>query len=592
MAANIEKKSNFIAAVVSYFLTYFIFLFFQIRTELIIFIPAAAAVFMAVKYTIKMRGKKLMLLSAAYSVLLAASFAVGSKINTTEKTMGSFGAEDAGNFAVLAVFFFFLVSCVMDFTVKHTAGMAAKKWSRRAYIVFWAVSSATLFLCWLPALLIYYPGNISGDSVACIIRAIGKAQLSNQQPVCYILLMRPFLLAGMHIKDLNFGIACFLLFQAAVMAAAVGYALCRLKKAAAPFLAVLAAGVYFIVYPVFAMYSVTLWKDILFSVFLLLYSIDIYCLVESGGKISRGAFIRFIVLSLIICFLRNNGFFIVAVVLVVVLIVYRKYFRRFAPAFFVLLVCVPIIQGPVYLACGVQKSPFAESVAIPLQQVARVVKKDGYITGGQRAFLNRLLNEDEMKKAYRPLTADGIKFDKDFDSEFLETHKPEFFKTWVGMLAPNFKEYVKAYCLETVGFWHVGTNNWVLFYGAADIRDARVNHIVSHDLLSKAGGPDMQKCISYYYKSWLEKPLLSDSLNIGFLFWAAVLSALALAVKKGNKYLLPYLPLLVLWATLMIATPTFCEYRYMFAFALFLPFGIIIPFICSKPACKNNCNGT
>lgn len=584
MAAKIEKKSNFIAAAVSYFLTYFVFIFFRMGMELVVFIPVMAAVFMAVRHSLKIRGKKLMLLSAVYSVLLAASFTAGAKIDTAEKAMGSFGAKDAGYFAVLAAFFFFLVSCVMDFAVKHTIGTAGKEWDKSAYTILWVVSSAVLLLCWFPAFLIYYPGNISGDSVACIIRAIGKAQLSNQQPVCYILLMRPFLLAGMRIKDLNFGIGCFAIFQSAVMAVSVGYALCRLKKAAAPFWAVLAAGVYFIVYPVFAMYSVTLWKDILFSAFLLLYSIDIYGIVESGGKITRSAFIRVIVLSLLICFFRNNGFFIVAAVTVTALIVYRKYFRRFAPAFFALLICVPIIQGPVYSACGVQKSPFAESVAIPLQQMARVVNKNGNITGGQREFLNRLLNEDEMKKAYRPLTADGIKFNKDFDNNFLETHKPEFFKTWAGMLLPNFKEYVKAYCLETVGFWHVGTNNWVLFYGTADIHDARVNHIVSHDLLSKAGGTNMQKDIYYYYKNWSERPLLSDSLNIGFLFWAAVLSALTLAVKKGNKYLLLYLPLLVLWATLMIATPTFCEYRYMFAFVLFLPFGIIMPFLASVPA--------
>ncbi|HCR43190.1 MAG TPA: hypothetical protein DIV41_01290, partial [Ruminococcaceae bacterium] len=91
----------------------------------------------------------------------------------------------------------------------------------------------------------------------------------------------------------------------------------------------------------------------------------------------------------------------------------------------------------------------------------------------------RLLDEKTVREVYNPLTADNIKFNKNFDNEFLENNKAKFFKTWAGMFPHNVKEYIKAYCLETVGYWHIGTENWVVFEGTADVRDTRENSIAS-----------------------------------------------------------------------------------------------------------------
>jgi hypothetical protein len=37
-------------------------------------------------------------------------------------------------------------------------------------------------------------------------------------------------------------------------------------------------------------------------------------------------------------------------------------------------------------------------------------------------------------------------------------------------------------------------------------------------------------------------------------------------------------PLLLLWLTLMVATPTFCEFRYMFAFSVAFPLVVLLSF--------------
>ncbi|HCR43191.1 MAG TPA: hypothetical protein DIV41_01295, partial [Ruminococcaceae bacterium] len=74
-----------------------------------------------------------------------------------------------------------------------------------------------------------------------------------------------------------------------------------------------------------------------------------------------------------------------------------------------------------------------------------------------------------------------------------------------------------------------------------------------YDLLSGKAGTDLREAWRCYYGWWGTQPVLSDMLGIGFLFWSAMLSASALIIKKGVRYLLPYLPLVMLWATLMAA---------------------------------------
>lgn len=579
---NEKNKTLKLAGVLllSFALTWALFRFFGVNASFFAFVPALFAVGYTVKKTLETgagNGKRIAL-SAVFSLLLSISYVVGGKIDTDKRVMAYFGRNDLFYAALLALTFFFLFYCVLTAAARNPFPAGTGK---KPKVLFWAACFLLISLCWIPYFFIYFPGSVSPDSMACIVRAAGRASLSNQQPILYILMMKPFLLLGIAGGNINNGIAAFLLFQLIAMAAAFAYGLYWLRKKGCPLWAVVVILLYFVLDPVFGMYAVTMWKDILFGGLMLLYILDVYDIVESRGEKLRSlrGLLWFLALNLLISFMRNNGFYIAAVMAVVLCIYLRKDYKRLLPAFLAFLIFVPVVQGPVYRLCGVSPSPFAESVAIPLQQIGRTVAEDGTVTEEQKEYLNHLLPMDEMKQAYNPLSANNIKFHKDFNNTFLEADKVGFFKTWAGMMLPNLKEYVKAFLMQTVGYWHVGTNNWVLYNGIGEGYNARENGVYSTDLLSGAVGRDLKQTVTYKYKQLGTVPVVSDLLNIGFLFWTVALCGAALVARGRKKYFLFLLPLFLLWATLLIATPVFCEFRYMFPFAVSMPFAVASVFL-------------
>lgn len=544
--------------------------------------PVGLVLFLLLRYLQKVWTQRLLLYNGIFSVLLAASFVLGGKVNTSGKVPSTqvfqpMYRSDGVYFLALAVTFCIVFSCLSDFLGKHP--LSAKQKYLCSSRTIWLGSSIFLFLCWIPALLVFFPGGITWDSTACAVRALGKAPLSNQQPVLYILLMRPFLLGA---NALGFstgtGVGVFLAVQTLAMAVMVGYFPAWLAKKQFSFWVAVPVLAYFALNPIFAVYAGTMWKDVLFGALILLYTLQVYDILESKGEALKhaGALAGFLTLNLLVCFMRNNGYYIVLVTLVVLAVLYQKQWKRLLPAFLAVLILVPVVQGPGYKAMKILPSPFAESVGVPLQQMSYTVVCGGKMTARQKAYMENLLPQQTIKQAYRPFTADGIKFHKQFNGIYLEEHKAEFFKTWLGMLVPNFSLYVKAYAMETLGYWHMGTTNWVAAFGVAKGCGAEQMDIVPRNIAGLAANQQAIKNHISYTQRCI--PFVSWILNIGFLVWAAVFALFQLLQRRDRRRALTLLPGALLWLTLMVASPTYCEFRYLFFFALQLPLAVFLSF--------------
>lgn len=550
-----------------------------------------AAAVLAMGYLIlrvsKIRSRRLFANCAVFSCLISASFIIGGlACGAANRTL----VKNMIYWAALSAAFFFFSSWAANAILNHPIKLGEKP--RFAPGKVWLLSTVLLFVSWIPCLFVYYPGSVSPDSLACIVRAVGIAGLSNQQPVAYILLMRPFFLFAQAIgKDLNFGAALFLMFQTVVMAVMTAYLIGWETKKKMPLLVMVLTLAYFILNPVFPLYSCTMWKDVLFGALVLLYVLNVFDIVYSNGGWlkSRRNFFWFLLLNLLVAFLRNNGYFIIFVTLAVIFIMCRKNWKRLLPGFLAVLMLVPIVQGPIYSAFKISPSPFAESVGIPLQQIGYTVVHNGKITDEQKQFLNQLLPLDEMKKAYQPHSSNGIKFDKQFNDAFLEKNKLNFLKIWAQMLPANLKSYVNAYGWQTYGYWHIGTTNWTVYDGIGEGYGAQGHGLFMSDPLHMAQNrPVMQKAFQDLQQSI---PILSGLVSIATLFWISVFAACILIIRRKGRLLLALLPLLILWGTLMLATPVYCEFRYMFAFAMALPATVLFAFpvrepVAEKPAAK------
>ena len=65
------------------------------------------------------------------------------------------------------------------------------------------------------------------------------------------------------------------------------------------------------------------------------------------------------------------------------------------------------------------------------------------------------------------------------------------------------------------------------------------------------------------------------------LLFFSVLIAYIRGVEKA-KYFAWFIPFVALWVTMMIASPVFAEYRYVFGLFCSLPIIIFIPFILQR----------
>jgi hypothetical protein len=563
-----------LAAAISLCLSGLFLLYFKL--PLFLTAPLGAGLLLLIIWMLRFAfSRRTAVYSIVFSALLSLSFIIGGKIDTHTQQFDAIYHSDILYFVVLTTVFFLTFLRLMDFLQNHTITLSSQTHVSARKI--WIGSAVFLFLCWLPCLILFYPGNISWDSLACIVRAMGRTRLTNQQPILYILLMRPFLMGASALGlGTNAGAASFLAAQSAATAAMAGYVVSWLHKKGFPAYVQIPVLAYFALNPIIAFYAVTMWKDILFSAVLMVYTVNLIDLIQSKGERLKEPrfFVWFLIVNLLIAFLRNNGYYLIAITLVVLTVLYRKMWKRILPAFLALLVIVPVVQGPVYDACNIGKSPFAESVAIPLQQIGRSVVENGPMTEEQRAFVAQIMPLAKMKKVYFPFTADKIKFDKQFNSDFLEKNKGEFFKVWLGMMRSNFRNYVKAYLMETLGYWHIGTSNWIATFGT--IKGYGEEQLgMKHVLLTNIDTRPTSLSVEQLQKNI---PILSGLASIGFLFWTVVFTIFMLFLQKKRRQAVAFLPLILLWGTLMAATPTYCEFRYMYAFALAFPLAVISMF--------------
>lgn len=153
------------------------------------------------------------------------------------------------------------------------------------------ISSFVLcMIFWLPGYLYEYPGIITPDSINQIEQTLGLVQLSNHHPIAHTLLigicLRPmYSITG----NINTAIGCYTLVQMILMAFIVAYCINTLKLLGLRLRWVYLALAFYTVVPFQWVYMVTVWKDILFAGFVMLFGasfVRAICLSGDGIKLS------------------------------------------------------------------------------------------------------------------------------------------------------------------------------------------------------------------------------------------------------------------------------------------------------------------
>lgn len=326
---------------------------------------------------------------------------------------------------------------------------------------------------------------------------------------------------------------------------------------------------YFTFLPMVGNYGIAAVRDGLFS--LALAGCMVFMAEKTGG---RGASILWFLLLLSLMLLRSNGFFIAAMLMLVSLVLQKR--RRKEAVLFLLAAALAIVPGKVILSYHDWQPLFQESMAIPLQQMGRVLVMGGSRREETIELMNHLLPEEKWKKDYSPATVDFVKWDDDFKRNDLNREKGAFLLAWLDTGIRNPGLYMEGWMTETYALWNLDPlDHGVQSRFGWALSDENTKHMVpsDNDMLALGDFP-----MPFGLKSFLGNYTYSGSrfLGSGLCLWITLFFCL-LFYCGGKKDLIPAaLPLLANTLTLLVSTPASAVFRYSFAYVLGLPLLFIL----------------
>ncbi|MBF0997273.1 MAG: hypothetical protein HXK81_05530 [Lachnospiraceae bacterium] len=452
-----------------------------------------------------------------------------------------------------------------------------------------------LLVSWSPYLLSFAPGSVLDDSLASITPWTNGTPLTNHHPVVYSLLVGGFVsLSKILPISLNAAVFCYAMVQSVCLAGTLAALFYRLQRAGVRRW-VLAAGIgYVVIVPYFPAYAMILWKDPLYSCALLWLSMLLFDAVrKEGGPPDRAWQIKWILALLGTAFLRNNGAFCLLFMATALLLSGQRK-RFFCTACMTVIVALLFftVQHTVYPLCHIADTEYTEKIGIPLQQLAATVAYEGKTGEEEREFLLKIMPEQEWKERYAPCLADKIKWTDGANMEYISQNKRSFWKVWGNLLLKNPAIYLRAYGMDTFGFWVPGVQNR---YGYVDL------YITENDL-----GLHQTDLVQKLFGSTI-RPLLKKRMiwiGSGTLLWMTLggmllsilcrkstsrkissskISGSKISGREGEKAggggWTIYLPALGNVLTVLIATPVAFSLRYVYVFAIGLPLYVLLPFL-------------
>lgn len=447
-----------------------------------------------------------------------------------------------------------------------TGAGGLEKQRRHAVPVFFLCTGAigAVFLLYL--FTTGYPVYLAHDSIVSL-NQIWEGVYSNHHPYWYTRFIELCMDLGyLFTTDVNVAAAVYSAVQCVIMAACFGYCLVTLYQAGVPLWCV---GIVFAMYaflPYNLTYSITMWKDTLFGGCSVLVVTALYRILKDLGKCRWLNYGVFAVGGIGFCLVRNNGLPVFLVWAVFMLIFLGKKHWK------LLLICLLVLTigwfmtGPMLDMLEVESTEMVEILAVPFQQIARVIANDCPIDEGDMEILKNIFWIDRVKELYTPYIVDPIKFEamRPDGEAYIKENMGEFIRLWIRLGIQNPGEYVKAWVEETKGYWNGGYYYWIYIRG-------------TYPDSSGIGGFQMDnpgKSLFDALFRYTEKPAILEPLySIGLQVWA-IISCCFVCFARKRKEFLTAIPMVVLSAVLWIMTPVYAEFRY--AYPMFVTCPLIL----------------
>lgn len=429
---------------------------------------------------------------------------------------------------------------------------------------------AIIIICYVPYFLYYYPGIFTTDSMAEMFSAtFYMNNLTNHHPVFHIFIIHICLKIGTIFGSNTIGIAIYSIVQMIFTALVFSYVLNYLAKKNVNIYLRICCLVFFALYTPFAIYSVSMWKDVPFALFMLLYVVQLTEIVTNKEYFkSLKNIVKFLIITIMVILFRNNGIYVVLITLPYAILLLKGIRKKLFMCTIIIVGFYIIYKGPVFKLLNIKDGPIREALSVPIQQIARTVKyKGNELSVDEKSDIDKYLPVEEIGDKYYELISDNVK--DTFNNEEFKNNKIDFIKIWGKLLIKYPGEYIDAFLDNSFGYWYLEANNGVipLWY---DYPQFETFSYEKHPLVNIKYIDNISNAINKR-----SIPIISDLWNIGFVFSMVIVCVGYVILKKKYKLLIVYVPIFALWLT-TLASPVWCEYRYIYSIFTTLPITTIL----------------
>lgn len=388
-----------------------------------------------------------------YAVIFAVFFSVAMIFGAQLEQQGNVRFTSAGTWVGIAILFVCSAPAVwglfylMRLYDKRSGACKPFDASRKQSTEFW-MFTVLLLLCWLPYFLSSYPGYFLYDA-QIELNMILTAEYSTHHPLAHVLLVGGVVKIVQKITgSYNAGIAVYVVCQAVFAAMCFSFLFCRMKRWGVQRWILVIGRIYVCIFPVVPMYVLCTTKDVLFTLFLLLFLVNVIELAE----FHIGRCIALILNGTMMLLMRKNGVYALVLAIPFLIVAVRSERKKMTFSLLAVLAAYLVCSLGLKGLTNADDHEKQEILTIPIQQLARVYNYEREAFSEEQAeALYQFLTEEALLK-YRAVLSDPVKVA--FNSQSYEEESGTFWKLWFQMGAKKPASYLNAFLANNCGFWY------------------------------------------------------------------------------------------------------------------------------------------
>lgn len=421
-----------------------------------------------------------------------------------------------------------------------------------------------------------YPGILTYDSIHQLYQVFGIEAYSNHHPFFHTQIIKLLLLLGFKLfGEINAAIATYSVFSVLIMASCFSYTICTIYQYNHSKGISIVVLLCYMFLPYHIKYSYTMWKDVFFGASVLVYVVAVFRILEEIGKHAWANYVTMIAGAFGMSLMRSNGFLAFFVSAVIFALMFGKRFKIVVLLLMGVVVLSFVMKYPLLKTMGVSQPDTIESLSIPAQQIARAITDGAELTDKQRILLEQIVDVERIPESYNRILSDPIKElvrAKD-NQEYLQESKFEYIKLYLELGLKYPREFIKGWIDQTRGFWNAGYSFTIWSEGIYYDNSLGLGRIINSCEVKELWDRYLEE-----FGADSNNPILQLFCSIGFNLWIMLAASCYALTNKRYTALYVSIPTFIVLATLLVATPVFCEFRYFYSLFCCLPFIVCTSF--------------